>query len=217
MTIEERLKQVVEILEKRDLRFALAGGMAASIYRAEPRTTVDVDFVLDTPGGSSAIAIEIIREVGLKEFVGRKADFDGGPMFAIKRRSSPEVVVVGRDPNNKVEVGLDFLLTTNPWAEKALKRAQGNQLNFGFGSVPTITVEDLIVAKLIAAQNFKREHDVSDIRSVFSRKQGMDLGYVVSQMSDLGITVPDRVMDGVPVELQRASRRIARRRGIERT
>ena len=99
MNLENRLQQMVTLLEERRLRYALAGGIAASIYRLEPRTTIDVDFFLVTPNGTAQLAVELVRAVGLKEQVARQAEFDGGPPFAIKRKSWPEVAVLGRVKN----------------------------------------------------------------------------------------------------------------------
>lgn len=50
MLLSECLEKSVSILQQEGIPFALAGGLAASVYRNEVRVTADVDFVIDSDG-----------------------------------------------------------------------------------------------------------------------------------------------------------------------
>lgn len=74
-----------------------------------------------------------------------------------------------------------------------------------------MTVEDVIVAKLIASHKAEREQDILDIRSIFRAKNNeVDLTYVIARMKEFLVTVANVVTNDVPQELLRASKRIAR-------
>lgn len=81
--------KVVKILQREKVRYALAGGLVASLYRREERLTKDLDFLIFSESKSLEKATQIIRSLGLKSHVIRKADLEGGPLFAIKRKNRP--------------------------------------------------------------------------------------------------------------------------------
>ena len=48
MSIEQFFKAAVRELDRRNLSFAVAGGLAADLYRTDPRLTMDVDLAILT-------------------------------------------------------------------------------------------------------------------------------------------------------------------------
>ena len=146
MSLKALFKSAVAELRKRDIPFAVAGGFAADLYRREPRLTMDVDLVILVDKNAVDTASDVIRSLGLHPGVVREADLAGGPMFAIRRKSSKPCMVVGRKKGESSGEGVDILLPEIPWAEQAVTRAQDNQVDFGFGDVPTLTVEDVVIA-----------------------------------------------------------------------
>ena len=209
MTIEEIFRRAVTALKSSKLNFALAGGFAASVYRDEERFTKDVDFIIGGEGDLIDTAKKLISELGLKPHIARKADLDGGPLFAIKRGNTKEMVIIGRDKERNIP-GIDLLLPANPWVPAALERAQYNQIDWGFDRIPTMTIEDVVVAKLISSANTEREQDVLDLRSIFRSGNQVDLVYVVAKMHEFEAVVPDTLKKDAPTILMRASKRVTR-------
>ena len=96
MNFQDLFKQVRNQLEKKQIEYALAGGFVASVYRKEPTATQDLDFFVLAKAREDKLATELIESFGLKANVLRKADLEGGPMFAIKSQNTPINMVVGR-------------------------------------------------------------------------------------------------------------------------
>ena len=85
--------------------------------------TKDLDFLIFLEAHSEQKAIQIVRSFGLHVNIIRKADLEGGPLFAIKKKNTPAWIIAGRAESS---VGLDFLLPGIPWFERALARAEQN-------------------------------------------------------------------------------------------
>lgn len=197
MTLTECLEKTVLLLRKAEIPFAVGGGLAASLYRSEPRLTGDVDFVIATGGHDVSVAQKLIQSLGFESRLIRKADFDGGPLFAIKKKNTPVVMVGGRESENPMGVGTDFLLSVLPWVTDALARGQENQVDFGFGGIPVLTVEDVLLAKLYALQSTgSRPKDLDDIHSIMQADPQLDAWYLRVQIEKLGIvlTKPKRLL-----------------------
>lgn len=207
MDLQEFFAKVVKTLKKEQVRYALAGGLVASLYRQNERLTNDLDFLLFSESHSLQKATHIIHALGLKTHVIRKADLEGGPLFAIKRKSTPPYIVAGRGEGASI-IGLDFILPEMPWFASALNRAEHNTIDFGFGKLPCLTVEDLIISKLFSYKNDKsRFNDLDDLKSIFLAKHPLDLAYLSGQMSDLGLAIPEPMQDLAPAVLTLISRR----------
>jgi hypothetical protein len=182
--------------------------MAASIYRTEERTTKDLDFLLFAEPRTEQVAKEIITSFGLNPRIATEADLAGGPLFAIKRKSTPANIIVGTNSKDPRAIGLDFILPKIPWAKDAIERAQHNCIDFGFAKIPTMTVEDLIVAKLYAMSPGKqREKDVDDVRSIFSAGHQMDLAYLRGKIKEHSLWIPPALKEDLPKVLLKAVKR----------
>ncbi len=209
MDLKEFFAKVVRVLKKENLRYALAGGLMASLYRREERLTKDLDFLLLAGIYSQQKAIDIIISFGLKSHAIRKADLAGGPPFAIKKKNTPPYMVVGRSEGDTSKIGLDFILPEIPWFESALSRAEENTIDFGFGKVPCLTVEDVIIAKFFAVKNDpSRFNDLDDLKSIFLAEHLLDLAYLSGQMTKLGLAVPGPVKEMAPTALCLVSKKI---------
>ena len=147
----------------------------------------------------------MIRSLGLEPTLIRKADLEGGPLFAAKRGRSKPYIVAGRGGKDSSTIGLDFILPAIPWFGPALMRAEQNLIDFGFAQVPCLTVEDLIVAKLFALKNDpSRFNDLDDLKSIFFAGHELDLPYLSGQMRRLEITVPKLLKGIAPAALRLA-------------
>lgn len=212
MTLTDLLKAVVKTLKSARAEFALAGGLAASVYRKEPRTTQDVDILLLLANSKKTLSLaeKTIKKFDMSVGIVRKADLEGGPLFAIKRKSTTPYLVVGRHKSEPtLNPGLDFILPDMPWFKKALERAQMNEIDFGFGKIPCLTVEDVIIAKCAAWQNSKdRFRDLDDLQSIFAADHPLDLTYLSDRMFELHIPIPSEVTKHAPKALAILSKKV---------
>lgn len=201
MSLKRLFSDAVIELKKREIPFALAGGLAADLYRSEPRVTMDIDLAIATDTGRDAgkIAADIMESLDLKAGVLRQADLAGGPLFAIKRKSTAPVMLVGRSRNKPDHPGLDLLLPALPWTGRAISRAVTNMVDFGFGDVPALRVEDVILSKLYALQNPDlRAKDLDDLQSIHAGNTKPDLAYISGQIRALKIVVPLKTKSLIP-------------------
>ncbi|MBI5300447.1 MAG: nucleotidyl transferase AbiEii/AbiGii toxin family protein [Deltaproteobacteria bacterium] len=204
-------KEVVKTLQASNADYALAGGLVASVYRKDERTTNDLDFLIFSGKKTQEMASSIIRQFGLEPHVIRKADLEGGPMFAIKRGNTPPYIVAGRAKKDEKKIGLDFILPNMPWFEESIKRAKFNEIDFGFGPVACLTKEDLIIAKLYSLQNDQsRFNDLDDLKSILQAGHDIDIPYICGQMQKLELSVPDLIKDFVPKPILLTSKRVRR-------
>lgn len=218
MTLEVLFKQAVEALRQRDVPFAVAGGFAMDLYRREPRLTMDVDLAILAKHAGVKTAKAVVESLGLKAGIVREADLVGGPLFAVRRRRSRPCMIVGRPPDNPSGEGVDILLPSIPWVESALNRARVNEVDFGFGPVPALTLEDAILSKLHALPRL-RAKDMDDLQSIFEAQHEIDIPFLVGQMQRFGVDIPRQAEPFLPdwlVKLSRDIRRSKRRESKER-
>ncbi len=212
MSLESLFKDAVCQLELRQVSYAVAGGLAASLYRQEPRMTMDVDLVIMAESGSMETAIAVLKSIGLETGIARKADLAGGPLFAIRRGDTAACMVVGRSADKSHDWGVDILLPAMPWAADAVWRAQDNRVDFGFGAVPALTLEDVILSKLHAlAAGIPRAKDLDDLQSIYvAHVNGVDTAYLAAQMRRFALIAPCTAEPFLPAELLALSRDIRR-------
>jgi hypothetical protein len=211
MSLEKLFQSAVRELRKRDVLFAVAGGFAADLYRHEPRLTMDVDLVILTKSSGTQTATSVIRSLGLRAGIAREADLAGGPLFAIRRRSTKPCIVVGRPAGDPAGEGVDILLPAIPWVADAVRRAQANLVDFGFGPVPALTLEDAVLAKLCALNSGRlRAKHLDDLQSIFDAGHDVDVSYLAGQMRRFGITIPRQAEPFLPDIVLKISRDIVR-------
>lgn len=198
MFLSELFERAVSACRARGIGFAVAGGLAADLYRAEPRTTMDVDLAI-VADESEQQARQLLERLGFGATVAWKADLAGGSLFAIKAKKTPACVVVGRIQGKAAEGGVDILLPALPWVSAAVERAQFNLIDFGFGPVPVLTLEDLILSKLYALTALPvRPKDMDDLQSIDDVGHRIDAAYVGGKAKEYGIKLPRTVKPFVP-------------------
>ncbi len=181
MKIYQKLKELFVALEPYRGSWIVCGGVAASIYRDMPRFTGDIDIaVIDHDSGTALqIAEAVLKQIGYQ------------PVAGFIPGNTEQALVVGRENGAEIFLGVDFLLPSNPWVDDAVRRGQSNLLDYGFMSAPTITVEDLYLAKVLAHQeNEDRALDRDDIESMFRAGHTLDLDYVRAGAAKLQIKLP---------------------------
>jgi hypothetical protein len=208
MELKHFFKEVIQRLKNKNLRFAIAGGLVASLYRNQERLTKDLDLLILAPTKTQEVAEKIVKSFDLKPNIIRKADLEGGPHFAVKRKNTEPYMIVGRSKDN-TEIGLDFILPSMPWFEEALNRAETNCVDFGFGPIPSLKVEDVIIAKFYSANNdVTRFKDLDDLQSIFLASHELDFDYLCGQMQRLNLKVPKQIEASVPKVLLLISKKI---------
>ena len=184
MTPIELLRLVREPLLKGGCRFAVCGGIASSVYRTNFRTTNDIDIALSFPEEKREIsekefAMNFLESLGIKNYLGWI------PGIATKDDSNV-FLVVGELGNFLPNI--DFILPNLPWVRQAVDRAQKNLVDFGFGDIPTVTPEDLIISKVFSLSiEPARVQDQSDIDSILAGKAIRDSAYLEENLRKLGL------------------------------
>lgn len=211
MSLDTLFRNAVKALRGRNIMFAVAGGLAADLYRLEPRLTMDVDLAIVTKSRELKTAKDVLESLGLSPGVAREADLAGGPLFAIRRKSTKPCMVVGRREGAPGGEGVDLLLSAIPWVADATRRAQDNPIDFGFGPVPVLTVEDVIVSKLFALSSARlRAKDLDDLQSIYDADDDIDVAYLASQMRRWKIVVPRQAEPFLDDTILKISRDIVR-------
>lgn len=202
MSLDTLFQAAVRELRRRKALFAVAGGFAAGLYRREPRLTMDVDLGILTASNGTEIARAILQALGLKPGIARQADLAGGPLFAIRRKNTVPCIIVGRPDGAPAAAGVDLLLPSIPWVRDAVLRAQDHEVDFGFGQVPVLTLEDVILSKLYALMAAHlRAKDLDDLQSIYEANHEMDMPYLAGQMQRLKIVIPRAAKPFLPKTL----------------
>jgi len=211
MTLETLFQSATQKLREKQVPFAVAGALASDLYRRDVRLTMDIDIIISAEIHNKETAIAVIESLGLNAGLVRQADLAGGPLFAIRRRSTEVCMIVGRPTGHSDGEGVDILLPAIPWVKNAVERAQANMVDFGFGDVPAITLEDAILAKLYALQAARlRAKDLDDLQSIFEADHAVDVPYLSGQMRCFGIIVPTHAKPFLPDWLIKLSQDISR-------
>jgi len=191
MKLFERLKQLEGALASYRGSWAICGGVAACLYREVPRYTGDIDIAMLDHNELSAhsIAEKVLAELGYIPKQGWVTN-QKGELIA------QQALVIGREGHEAAFQGIDFLLPTLPWVKLAVTRAQSNLLDYGFARIPTITAEDLILAKLYASQGTPgRKYDLDDVCSILSHHQPLDLLFLRQQTTLLDLALSNEVKE----------------------
>ena len=193
------LEQVTAALIQQQIKFSVCGGFAASFYRDRPRLTNDIDIAIT--GASidavKAAACSILESLGLKTSFGWIAG-------AEKSLPSPLALVIGQVSADVFDGSIDLLLPVFPWIDPAISRGQLNLIDFGFARLPTVTPEDLIIAKAFAVGiEPNRFTDLDDIQSIFRSKTELDIFHLVTEFERLQLSLPPALDSELPNALRR--------------
>lgn len=206
-TLAEQLAKVVTTLRKEKIRFAMAGGLAASLYREQERMTKDLDLLFVADANTEQKATHLIATFGLRPMTLRIAELRGGPMHQIKRQNSEVAMICGVPKEGSGDIQVDFLLPPVPWFEIALNRSEKNLIDFGCGKIPCLMVEDVILSKLYALDNRStRFKDLDDLQSIFRANTPLDLVYLVDRMKSLKLAIPSALDTEAPAVLRKLRR-----------
>ena len=191
------LRDISERLFDRDIAFAVAGATAGNLYRTEVRATNDIDFIIDA---SEEIGQQILAEAG---FSAEKISLEELQDNPKKSSSKVTAILNGRSPDTSITIGVDFLLPSLPWVPLALERATSHTIDFGTVSLPTITIEDYIVAKTYASSNTNLFKNLDDLQSVFIGAPTIDYLFLQGRLEELGLKLPKELLNVLPKPIKR--------------
>ncbi|MBK8981321.1 MAG: nucleotidyltransferase [Ignavibacteria bacterium] len=165
----ESLKRVVEGLEIGGFEYMLTGSIAMSFYYT-PRMTRDADFAVKFSAEDSGKFVNLFSE----EFFLDKC----------KVREFSEKNLIFNMFDKKIFFKIDFIIKRNDDYEN-LKFERKNKLRIDGLEIYVISIEDLIISKLIWAKDSQSETQLNDIRNLMKNK--IDLQYLNNQISNLNL------------------------------
>ena len=146
-------------LEEKNIPYMVIGGQAVLFY-GEPRLTKDIDITvgLKTDDTEKIMAIaDDLRFTVLAE--------------SPKAFTKKTMVLPCLDHDSGIRI--DIIFSFSEYEKQALKRVKTQQI--GEASVNFISVEDLIIHKIIAG----RHRDIEDIQNVLEKNQDIDKEYIL--------------------------------------
>lgn len=155
---EELLKQLALALDKAKLPYMVFDGQAVLLY-GEPRLTRDIDVTL---GIDTSAAPRLLRVIGDLQWRVLVNEVDG---FLRQTFVLPVL-----DPKSNTRI--DFVFSLTEYERRAIDR--GKIVSLGGIDVRFVSLEDLIVMKIVAG----RPRDLEDVISVIRKNPGFDRVYI---------------------------------------
>ena len=181
MTLARLVSDAIQLLEASDLPYMVTGSLASS-YHGEPRSTHDLDIVID-PTARSLEAL--VAGLGARGFY-----VDGAAaQEALRARS--QFNAIGQDAAK-----IDFIVRRDrPFSVEEFARRRPADLLGTPGFIAS--VEDTIVAKLEWAAATGSERQTRDVAGMLAvGGEAIDFGYVERWVRALGLDVPWRLARG---------------------
>lgn len=166
--------RVAAILDAVALRYVIGGSVASSLA-GEPRTTLDVDFMIDYD-------VEKTRDLAERLSMSFYVDVESA-VAAAKRRGSFNAIEF--DSSVKVDF---FVAEANAFAEEALRRGRRVTLP-SLGTLSFYATEDLIVRKLLW---FRQGNEISerqwrDVIGMLRLNRALDWEQIRESAHDAGV------------------------------
>jgi hypothetical protein len=168
MDIEETLKLVCGFLNKNDMRYVIVGGIAV-MYHGVPRTTVDIDFILDLDETEFDAFMSYLDRNGF--------DIESKAVKELLKEGSHSTAFVGDSL-----LRLDLQAVNTEFDRLTIDRAiqiqhLGTMMRLG-------SAEDTLINKLL----FQGEQDLRDALGILTRhEEEIDETYIEDTCRFLGI------------------------------
>ncbi len=170
MTVTELFKEITSELDGREIPYMVSGSMAMLVYSVS-RTTRDIDIVIELSDESLDSFYSIFKDQfylnknTVVEEVRRKGMFN-----AIDNRSGLKV---------------DFVVRKNSPFRKAEFERRTRKILFGHEAW-VVSLEDLILSKLIWIQDLQSDRQKDDIRTLLENP--VDHAYIMRWITELNLT-----------------------------
>lgn len=163
-SLEAALRRIASELDTRGRRWALVGGLAVSA-RAEPRTTRDVDVVVDIHDDADAEALVLdLQASGFRVVAVIEQD-------DVHRLSTARLVAPGGTERGVV---VDLLFASSGIEPEVARDADSLEILPGL-RIPVAGVGHLMALKLLARDDRRRPQDLDDLRSLLRESTDADL------------------------------------------
>jgi len=167
----QSLKEVCSFLDEAAVEYILVGGLAVGIW-AEPRATVDIDFL---------VSIHINDVEDLKQ---RLTESNRFVFIYDKPMVFGKITFLRATIKSNTDISVDFLFADDEFKNRALQRKESVKVN-DF-SVNISSPEDLIILKLLSG----REQDRLDARKILDiQRENLDWVYLQTWSEKLGIGI----------------------------
>jgi len=170
MFINKLLEIVTHSLEKLNIPYMLSGSLALTLY-AMPRATRDIDIIVELQNKHIIQFIEEIKDIFYFHEPTIKEEIKRHGMFNIIHLES--------------SYKIDFIIrSTQPFEIFKFKRRK--QIDYFGLNIWVITLEDLIISKLIWIQQLESELQKRDIENLLENPN-VDLEYVKKWCKELNL------------------------------
>ncbi|MCC5946578.1 MAG: nucleotidyl transferase AbiEii/AbiGii toxin family protein [Bernardetiaceae bacterium] len=166
------LQRIVRTLETQDIAYMLSGSLAMGFYTIQ-RTTRDLDIVID------------LQEKHLSVF------FEAFSKGYYCPKDSIKIEIARKGMFNLIDfqtgVKIDFMVKKNsPYRNTEFQRRRREELE-GF-ALWVVSLEDLILSKIIWIQELKSERQIEDINNLL-RNPDVDKHYLNFWIKDMGLNI----------------------------
>ncbi|HEU5291520.1 MAG TPA: nucleotidyl transferase AbiEii/AbiGii toxin family protein [Cyclobacteriaceae bacterium] len=176
MTIAQLLRSVTSSLESKGIPYMVSGSMAMIAYTVA-RTTRDIDMVIELNIESVDDFCELFKE----HFYLHKPSIEE----EVRKRGMFNLI------DERSGMKIDFIVKKNsPYRKHEFERKNITEL-FGH-QVWVVSVEDLIISKLIWIQELQSGRQMEDIKMLLAN-QTVDRVYIKKWINDLGLTTFDLI------------------------
>lgn len=163
-SLEAALRRIASELDARGRRWALVGGLAVSA-RAEPRTTRDVDVVVEVKDDADAEALILdLQTGGFRVLAVVEQD-------AVHRLATARLVAPGGTERGVV---VDLLFASSGIEPEVARGADSIEVLADL-RIPVARVGHLVALKLLARDDRQRPQDLDDLRALLHESSDADL------------------------------------------
>lgn len=165
MDFEALVVAIARILDKLEIRYAVTGGYAISIW-GRPRATFDIDAVIELPESKIGVLASALRKVSAMSYIDENM-----MVLAVERKGEFNFI--------HIESGIKVDFWVQPRTEfyesklrrRISKTIQGQKVYF-------VSPEDLILSKLLWHKESGSELQLRDVESVFKFQKKLDWRYL---------------------------------------
>lgn len=165
------LRLIAARLDGAGMSYMITGSMAMAIY-SQPRMTRDIDLVVELNPADGDRLVELFKE---DCYVDSKAVRD-----AINRASMFNVI------HKEWTAKADFIVRKNEEYRK-VEFARRRKVSIEQVDVSVVSVEDLILSKLVWRKESRSELQLTDVRRLIASNPGLDWGYLKEWAIELGV------------------------------
>jgi len=211
VTFTDLLQKATKALQDRGIPFAVGGILVASVYRKEKRAMNNLALLVNAAPKDISFLTDIFPGELSETLLPDSAVIHG--VKAVRSLATVKNVLV-INVDSKVNLGLEIVFSTFPWFKEAFERAQYNRIDFGFGSIPSLTVEDVIIAKLYSSTVAEDRYlDRDDVQNILQAKHELDLAYLTKQINKFSLEFPKSLWEDASEGLRRIGRSTGAKKG----